>query len=65
MQQYKMSFLDNLSVVITARNFEGADDSEALEHAYSLCGTHTIRVTQAGRHVGEAAKGTLRGAPVA
>ena len=65
MQQYKMSFLDRLNFVVTVRDFEGADDGAALAHAYSLCGTHTIEVTQAGRRVGEVAKGTSPGAVIA
>ena len=65
MQQYKMAFLDKLEFIVTVRDFEGADDIAALAHAYTLCGTHTIKVTQAGRHVGEVAKGALEGAPIA
>jgi len=60
-----MSFLDKLNFVVTVRDFEGADDVAALAHAYSLCGTHTIEITQAGRRVGEVAKGTLQEASVA
>lgn len=59
MQQYKMAFFDKLDVVITVRDFEGADDIAALTHAFTLCGTHTIEVTQAGRRVGEVAKGAM------
>ena len=64
MQQYKMAFLDKLEFIVTVRDFEGADDIAALAHAYTLCGTHTIKVTQAGRRIGEVAKGALEGAPV-
>ena len=60
-----MDFLDKLDFVVTVRDFEGADDIAALAHAYALCGTHTIEVTQAGRHVGKVAKGTLVSAPLA
>ena len=52
-----MSFLDKLDVVITVRDFDAADDSAALAHAYTLCATHQIAVTQDGRRVGEVAKG--------
>ena len=52
-----MSFLDKLDFVVTARDFDAADDSGALAHAFSLCGTHQIAVTQDGRRVGEVAKG--------
>lgn len=62
MLQYKMSFLDKLNFVVTVRDFEGADDSAALAHAYSLCGTHAIEITQADRRVGEIAKGASPGA---
>ena len=62
--QYKMSFLDRLKVVVLVRDFEGANDTAALTHAYSLCGTHTIEVTQEGRHVVEVAKGTSLGISV-
>jgi hypothetical protein len=61
MQQYKMAFLDKLNVVVTVRDFEGANDTAALAHAYSLCKTHTIEVTQAGRRIGEAEKGAFFG----
>jgi hypothetical protein len=57
MQQYKMSFLDKLNFVVTARDFNADNDIDALAHAYTLCATHTINVTQAGRHVGEVVKG--------
>jgi hypothetical protein len=60
-----MAFLDKLDFVVTVRDFEGKDDVAALAHAYSLCGTHTIEVTQGRRHVGEVAKGALSGAPIA
>lgn len=63
MQQYKMAFLDKLNFVVTVRDFEGANDTAALAHAYSLCGTHAIAVTQADRRVGEVAKGASLGAP--
>jgi hypothetical protein len=62
LQQYKMAFLDRLAFVVTVRDFEGKDDIAALAHAYSLCGTHAIEVTQGGRRVGEVAKGTQHGA---
>jgi len=52
-----MSFLDKLDVVITVRDFDAVDDGAALAHAYTLCGTHHIAVTQDGRRVGEVAKG--------
>jgi hypothetical protein len=52
-----MSFLDKLDFVVTTRDFDAADDSVALAHAFSLCGTHQIAVTQDGRRVGEVAKG--------
>jgi hypothetical protein len=54
-----MAFLDRLNVVVTVRDFEGADDAAALAHAESLCATHTIEVTQGERRVGEV-KGTKR-----
>jgi hypothetical protein len=56
-QLYRMAFLDKLDFAVTVRDFEGADDGAALAHAYTLCGTHRIVVTQAGRRVGEVAKG--------
>jgi len=59
MQQYKMSFLDKLNFVVTVRNFDADTDTDALTHAYSLCGTHTINVIQADRRVGEVSKGAL------
>ena len=65
MQLYKMAFLDRLDFIVTVRDFKGADDVAALAHAYTLCGTHTIRVTQAGRRVGEVSKGTLEWVSVA
>ncbi len=65
MQQYKMSFLDKLSFVITVRDFDADNDIDALAHAYTLCATHTINVTQAGRRVGEVAKGVSAEAAIA
>ena len=65
MQQYKMAFLDKLDFIVAVRDFEGVDDIAALAHAYTLCATHAIKVTQAGRQVGEVAKGALEGAPIA
>jgi|KBSMisStandDraft_5_1062788.scaffolds.fasta_scaffold995182_1 hypothetical protein len=65
MHQYKMAFLDKLDFIVTVRNFEGVDDIAALAHAYTLCGTHAINITQAGRRVGEVAKGTQEGASAA
>ena len=59
LQQYQMAFLDKLGFTVTVREFEGADDGAALAHAYTLCGTHRIAVTQAGRRVGEVAKGGI------
>lgn len=52
-----MSFLDKLDFVITTRDFDAADDGDALAHAFTLCATHQIAVTQNGRRVGEVAKG--------
>lgn len=57
LQQYKMAFLDKLDFAVTVRDFDGADDRAALAHAYTLCGTHRIAVTQAGRLVGKVDKG--------
>lgn len=54
-----MSFLDKLDFVVTTRDFDAADDGGALAHAYSLCSTHQIAVTQEGRRVGEVAKGAV------
>lgn len=65
MQNYEMAFLDRLDFVVTRRNFDGEDDGAALAHAYGLCGTHRIAVTQDGRRVGEVAKGISLGAPLA
>ncbi len=59
-----MSFLDKLDFVVTTRDFDAADDSDALAHAYTLCGTHQIAVTQDGRRVGEVAKGSAARAEV-
>ena len=56
-----MSFLDKLDFVVTTRDFDAADDGDALAHAYTLCGTHQIAVTQDGRRVGEVAKGAADG----
>jgi len=55
-----MSFLDKLNFVVTTRDFDAADDGDALAHAYTLCGTHQIAVTQDGRRVGEVAKGAAQ-----
>ncbi len=52
-----MAFLDKLDVVITVRGFDAENDNAALAHAYTLCTTHQIAVTQNGRRVGEVAKG--------
>jgi hypothetical protein len=60
-----MAFLDKMAFVITVRDFDAADDIAALAHAYTLCATHTIAVTQADRRVGEVAKGALTGAETA
>jgi hypothetical protein len=60
-----MAFLDKLEFAVTTRDFEAADDSAALAHAYTLCGTHQIAVTQDGRRVGEVAKGAIEGKGVA
>lgn len=65
MQLYKMAFLDRVDFIVTVRDFKGADDATALAHAYTLCGTHTIRVTQAGRRVGEVSKGAAQEVSVA
>jgi len=59
-----MSFLDRLDFVVTTRDFDAADDSDALAHAFTLCDTHQIAVTQGARRVGEVAKGS-RGTSVA
>jgi len=59
-----MAFLDKLDFAVTVRDFDCADDSAALAHAYTLCGTHRIAITQAGRRVGEVAKGAAAGAQV-
>jgi len=61
MQQYKMAFLDKLDFVVTTRDFNAPDDNGAIAHAYTLCGTHQIAVTQDGRRVGEVAKGSTAG----
>lgn len=52
-----MAFLDKMAVVVTVRDFGAADDIAALAHAYTLCTTHWIAVTQADRRVGEVTKG--------
>ena len=59
LQQYKMAFLDKMAFAVTVRDFDAADDIAALAHAYTLCTTHRIAVTQADRRVGEVAKGAL------
>ena len=59
MQQYKMAFLDKKAFVVTVRDIDAADDIAALAHAYALCTTHMIAVTQADRRVGEVAKGAM------
>ena len=61
LQKYKMAFLDKLDFAVTTRDFDAADDAAALAHAYTLCGTHQIAVTQDGRLVGEVAKGAVEG----
>lgn len=53
-----MSFLDRLDFVVTTRDFDAADDGDALAHAFTLCHTHQIAVTQGDRRVGEVAKGS-------
>lgn len=65
MQQYKMAFLDKMTFVITVRDFDAADDIAALAHAYTLCTTQMIAVTQAKRRVGEVAEGSLIGGETA
>ena len=59
-----MAFLDKLDFAVTVRDFDGADDGAALAHAHTLCGTHRIAITQAGRHVGEVAKGAAAEPPI-
>jgi hypothetical protein len=61
LQQYKMALLDELALVITVRDFDAADDTAALAHAYAHCTTHMIAVTQAECRVGEVTKSALIG----
>jgi hypothetical protein len=56
-----MAFLDKMAVVVAVRDFAAADDIAALAHAYTLCTTQRIAVTQADRRVGEVTKGALTG----
>jgi hypothetical protein len=60
-----MAFLDKRAFIVTVREFDADNDIAALAHAYKLCGTHTINVTQAERRVGEVAKGASAGASLA
>jgi hypothetical protein len=60
-----MAFLDTMAFVVTVRDCDAADDIAALAHAYTLCTTQMIAVTQAERRVGEVAKGALIGGETA
>ncbi len=57
MHDYKMSFLDKLDFIVTQRDFSGPDDLSALDHAHTLCRTHKIEISQAGRFVARVFKG--------
>jgi hypothetical protein len=60
-----MTFLDKKALTVSKRDFDADNDIAALAHAFTLCGIHTIAVTEAGRRVGEVARGTLAGASLA
>ncbi|MBA2589779.1 MAG: hypothetical protein H0U98_14270 [Alphaproteobacteria bacterium] len=60
-----MTLLDKKAFIVSVRDFDADTDIAALAYAYTLCGTHTINVTQADRRVGEVARGSLAGASIA
>ena len=56
MPQYKFYFLDRNDVVITVRDFVGADDVAALAEAEKLRRSHTIEICCGDRRAGRLEK---------